>query len=1196
VTGLNGELALLNNGVDELGVKADGTSAFTKKLTSNSQYEVTIKTLPADQRCDLGPNAKGMIGTDNVTVKITCTTNPPHTHTLSVSVTGLSGTLKLHEQNGTDPTVTTNGITPLATLTAPFDYAITITTQPDGQHCDLGANAAGTVGDSDTIDAVIVGITCSDIVVTSHVVSVNVTGLTGRVVLQNNGGDDLTVPTDGVAFRQRVAVGGSYNVTVRTQPAGQTCLIPAGSGAIADSDVAVDVSCQPNDPGTHTLSVSVSGLDSSGSNSVVLSNDGGPAVTLTASNPNFTFGAFAKGVAYAVAIFVQPSYPAAECAFVGSGAGVMGDSDVALQINCTAFPVISTFKADVTPFFARTVPVTWPQPAAATDFNLYISTTADCDFRTCGEKQVSVRSGGVINRFGNQPLENGQLYFFQLETEFRTSDGMTVRGLSNKAAARPNSLSFSEKVNAMTAAPNGTVYVGGDFQRVGVSSGSFVALDRKTGGLAGVQVPAVAGAVSALVADGAGGWYLGGEFTHVGNVVRHNLAHVMADGSVDAAFDHGTDGRVRALAVVDSTLYVGGEFNVIAPATGTSPSNVAAIDLRDGSLVSWSPNPDSAVRAIAHLGGAVYIGGDFTNLQPRFAGFAIDGAGLPATATPSALNLDVSGRVEVLTARDDSLYIGGRFTSIGGRPQSGIARLDLVGGQPTLSDAFRPDPTVPGIAPVVKAIVVSDDASLVWIGGSFSEVLGAAGREPRNNLAAVRASNGTATQWAPNPNDVVTALAVQGNTIYIGGYFNGVGPGALRAARAGLAALNLSSGNALELNPDVRSADTTIDAVQSLVVTGDTLYMGGSFTHLGGVDRGHLAAVDPQGGLTGWTPTADDRVQALRFHNNSTFGPVVYAGGFFNFVNNRPHLKLAALNANTGDDTVAFDARVNGTVVNAIAVLDSAGLYIGGDFFSIGSNPSTTSPNVARLLLSNGKIDTVNGGFLQADPNGPVNALVAARDASLGADVVYIGGAFANLGGASNLAKVRADSGGAVRDSLGRLVFQGADAAVNTLALDSTGSALYVGGAFNNIFDVNGAQPTPGGLAQVGTAGGFVHTGCPGFGCFNPQPDPGPGNGRPLALALINDSTVLAAGAFIGIGRAPIPNFAALDVSFLTHGDALRRFVFPNGPVSALTVSGNKIYIGGKFSGFNGSIDGASGAGLAGNFGIVDVPSGGLVP
>ena len=72
-----------------------------------------------------------------------------------------------------------------------------------------------------------------------------VSGLTGSVVLQDNGGDNLTVSANGsFTFATKLADGGSYNVTVRTNPAGQTCTLASGTGTVHAANVTnVVVTC-----------------------------------------------------------------------------------------------------------------------------------------------------------------------------------------------------------------------------------------------------------------------------------------------------------------------------------------------------------------------------------------------------------------------------------------------------------------------------------------------------------------------------------------------------------------------------------------------------------------------------------------------------------------------------------------------------------------------------------------------------------------------------------------------------------------------------------------------------------------------------------------------------------------------------------------------------------------------------------------
>ncbi len=73
----------------------------------------------------------------------------------------------------------------------------------------------------------------------------SVSGLTGTgLVLQNNGGDNLPVLVDSAfTFATSVGAGSPYNVTVFTQPTGQTCTVANGSNTANANVTNVAVSC-----------------------------------------------------------------------------------------------------------------------------------------------------------------------------------------------------------------------------------------------------------------------------------------------------------------------------------------------------------------------------------------------------------------------------------------------------------------------------------------------------------------------------------------------------------------------------------------------------------------------------------------------------------------------------------------------------------------------------------------------------------------------------------------------------------------------------------------------------------------------------------------------------------------------------------------------------------------------------------------
>lgn len=91
-----------------------------------------------------------------------------------------------------------------------------------------------------------------------------VTGLTGTVVLQNNGGDDLTRTTNSsFTFETHLPTSSPYLVTVPVwgQPNGQACTVANGSGTIADADVTDVVVTCADIPPSNTPPVNTTGAN-----------------------------------------------------------------------------------------------------------------------------------------------------------------------------------------------------------------------------------------------------------------------------------------------------------------------------------------------------------------------------------------------------------------------------------------------------------------------------------------------------------------------------------------------------------------------------------------------------------------------------------------------------------------------------------------------------------------------------------------------------------------------------------------------------------------------------------------------------------------------------------------------------------------------------------------------------------------------
>jgi hypothetical protein len=164
-----------------------------------------------------------------------------------------------------------------------------------------------------------------------------------------------------------------------------------------------------------------------------------------------------------------------------------------------------------------------------------------------------------------------------------------------------------------------TLFIGGNFTRVGPPTGGWVGFRSNTAELR-PDLPRVAGTVAAMAADGSGGWFIGGEFSAVGGVVRSNLAHIRADGTLDPAFAPQADQPVRALVLNGTTLYLGGEFTAI---NGLPRTGFAALNAANGELAGLNPtisHPSTpVVNTLAISGNTLYIAGlfDQINGQPR---------------------------------------------------------------------------------------------------------------------------------------------------------------------------------------------------------------------------------------------------------------------------------------------------------------------------------------------------------------------------------------------------------------------------------------------------------------------------------------------------------------------------------------------------------------------------------------------------
>jgi hypothetical protein len=547
----------------------------------------------------------------------------------------------------------------------------------------------------------------------------------------------------------------------------------------------------------------------------------------------------------------------------------------------------------------------------------------------------------------------------------------------------------------------GTLYVGGTFTRIGPRAAFGAALSPVSGEI--VRVPKLDGPVGAAAPDGQGGWFIIGGFNEVDGVPRHGMAHVEADGTV-AAWNPERGSNVYALAVGGSSVYVGGIFTSM---NGVSRIKAAALDAATGQLMPWDPQIEyitsNSVNTIRVAGDRVYLGGDFRigGLSRRYVA-----AVHPATGALFGWNPIVDGPVSAIAVGDSAVYLAGQFTQVDGAPRAGLAAVDIVTGRvtpwnpgangdvlvlersgstlyagglfSTVAGASRScvaafdlatgalKPWNPNVTPgPVWALVPSGPT--IYAGGQFSAV----GGHSRDNLAAIDSASGAPTPWDPGAYSTVSTIVADGTTVFAGGSFASIAA----TRRRNLAAIVIATGAVADWNPGANAI------VRALAMgEGPIVFAGGAFDTVGGKRRRQIAAITSGGVVTNWDPSAHGTVFSM-----APSGSLLYAGGNFNAIGGQPRSRIAALDVATGlatpwnpgaDSTVRAICPHGGTV------------FAGGSFQSIGG---ALRSRIAALDPITGVATSWNAPVAGINPD--VYAL-AARGPTL-----YVGGDFDDIAG-----------------------------------------------------------------------------------------------------------------------------------------------------------------------------------------------------
>jgi hypothetical protein len=343
----------------------------------------------------------------------------------------------------------------------------------------------------------------------------------------------------------------------------------------------------------------------------------------------------------------------------------------------------------------------------------------------------------------------------------------------------------------------------------------------------------------------------------------------------------------------------------------------------------------------------------------------------------------------------NEVYVGGLFTSAGGVSANRVARFNTQ----TNTWSRLGTGSSNGVNGGVAALAVVGNE--VYVGGFFTE----AGGVSANNVARFNTQTNTwSTLGTGSSNGVsgvigvtVTALAVVGNEVVVGGRFTEAGGvSAIRVAR-----FNTQTNTWSTLGTG--SSNGVDGYVNALAVVGNEVFVGGDFTSAGGVSANNVARFNTQTNTwsslgTGSSNGVNDYVYAL-----AVVGNEVVVGGEFTSAGGVSANGVARFNTQTNTWSSLGTGSSNGVSGVGVAALAVVGneVFVGGGFTSAGG---VSANNVARFNTQTNTWSTLGTG----SSNG-VSSTV--RALAVVGNEVFVGGGFTLAGGIASTFIARWNSG-----------------------------------------------------------------------------------------------------------------------------------------------------------------------------------------
>lgn len=374
----------------------------------------------------------------------------------------------------------------------------------------------------------------------------------------------------------------------------------------------------------------------------------------------------------------------------------------------------------------------------------------------------------------------------------------------------------------------------------------------------------------------------------------------------------------------------------------------------------------------------------------------------------------------------------------------------------------------------------------------------------------------------------VVAFTRVGNTLYVGGFFSHAGP-----VTGSCVALNTETGARTDGVPEFRGP------VHSIVPDRQGgWFVAGAFDAIDGVPHGPIAHLDAEFHAKAWDPNPNGEVLAMTMK-----GDTLIVGGEFTEIGGQPRPFLAAFLAS--GDPVADTLPSPNERVRAL-LIEGTQLFVGGEFNRIGGVERTA---LAAIDLETLNVDSWNAGLGVPTAYASVQALVTLGNA------LVIGGLWVEPDLSLRClaaADLRTGQGTGWTPS----VTGPADdvfLAPHVDALTVADTSIVVGGHFTQIGGFSRI-----GLGKIGYPSGIISD-------WNPSIQPKQVDvGEEVSALLARGSTLYVAGLFEAVGDSTRASLASVDIG---SGDVLPWDVGTSFRANALALTEEVILVGGDFVG-----------------------------